>query len=63
MVLAHVRPDGDAIGSQVALGSCLRAMGKEVVVMNEDGCPPNLQFLPESDTVVRPSGQRLGADL
>ena len=63
VLLAHVRPDGDAIGSQVALGSSLRAMGKEVVVMNEDGCPDTLRFLPEADTVVRPGEAMLTADL
>ena len=56
VVISHVRPDGDAIGSQVALGSCLRAMGKEVTLLNEDGCPSNLAFLPESETVGRPDG-------
>ena len=63
VLLAHVRPDGDAIGSEVALGSSLRALGKDVVVMNEDGCPESLAFLPESDSVVRPGGAALTPDL
>lgn len=54
VILGHVRPDGDAIGSQIALASSLRAAGKEVLVINEDGCPASLQFLPESETVKRP---------
>lgn len=36
-VIAHVHPDGDAIGSTLALGEALKQMGKKVVMMNEDG--------------------------
>ena len=39
-VIAHVHPDGDAIGSTLALGEALKQMGKKVVMMNEDGVPP-----------------------
>ena len=45
VLLSHVRPDGDAIGSQIALGSILESMDKKVVLVNEDGCPENLNFL------------------
>lgn len=62
-IFAHVRPDGDAIGSQIGLGSSLRALGKEVILINEDGCPANLQFLAESETVRRPSEEVLEVDL
>ncbi len=63
LVLGHVRPDGDAIGSQIALGSSLSEIGKEVLVLNEDGCPSNLLFLPGSDLVSRPGSGDFGADL
>ncbi len=63
VVLAHVRPDGDAIGSEIALASSLRAIGKEVTVLNEDGCPSTLAFLPESETVGRPGAEPIAADL
>lgn len=36
-VVAHIHPDGDAIGSTLALGNALKNMGKHVVMMNEDG--------------------------
>lgn len=45
-VIAHVHPDGDAIGSTLALGEALKQMGKKVVMMNEDGVPSNLAFMP-----------------
>ena len=59
VILSHVRPDGDAIGSTIALGSALEAMGKKVTMINEDGVPDSLAFLPGSDRVNRPSDQVL----
>jgi len=38
-VLSHVRPDGDAIGSQLALALSLSSLGKIVAAWNEDGLP------------------------
>lgn len=63
LVLGHVRPDGDAIGSQVALASSLREAGKDTLVLNEDGCPSGLLFLPGSDMVYRPGEYEFDADL
>jgi phosphoesterase RecJ-like protein len=56
LLMSHVRPDGDAIGSQLALGMSLEAMGKRVVYLNEDGLADNLEFLPGSERIERPSG-------
>jgi phosphoesterase RecJ-like protein len=42
---SHSRPDGDSIGSQLAMAFALRALGKEVLVVNQDRAPgPLLQF-------------------
>lgn len=54
LLLSHVRPDGDAIGSQIALALSLAALDKSVSAWNEDGCPSNLRFLEGSELVVRP---------
>jgi bifunctional oligoribonuclease and PAP phosphatase NrnA len=54
VIMSHVRPDGDAIGSQVALGFALRAMGKTVHLVNEDGVPESMAFLKGSETVTTP---------
>ena len=54
ILLSHVRPDGDAIGSQLALGFALMAMGKSVRMINEDGLPENLAFLPGSGRIESP---------
>ncbi len=47
----HISPDGDAIGSAVALGLALRSMGKDVTVYDRDGVPDLYRFLPGSEMV------------
>jgi phosphoesterase RecJ-like protein len=54
VLITHVRPDGDAIGSQLALAWSLEELGKRVLCWNEDGLPDNLRFLPGSERVTRP---------
>jgi len=53
-VLSHVRPDGDAFGSQLALGISLRQLGKEVAIWNEDGMLEKYGFMPCAELLVRP---------
>lgn len=62
VVIAHVRPDGDAIGSVLGLTLSLRAMGKTVIPLLEDPVPENLEFLPHADEVMAPS-EMIEADL
>lgn len=61
VILSHVRPDGDAIGSQTGLGLSLRAAGKKVTMLNEDGCPDSLLFLPGAADVTKPDGSPVDA--
>jgi len=51
LVAAHKDPDGDALGSTLAVASYLKSIGKEVVIYNADGVPQNLKFLKNSDLV------------
>lgn len=44
-VVGHVRPDGDCIGSQLALALALKNEGKDVTCWNEDPVPTKLAFL------------------
>jgi phosphoesterase RecJ-like protein len=53
-VMSHVRPDGDALGSQLALALSLKALGKEVRVWNEDGMLEKYSFVPCADLVTKP---------
>ncbi len=46
LISAHINPDGDAIGSQLALANLLKAMGKTVRVINDQEVPRNLKLLP-----------------
>lgn len=52
IVASHVDPEGDAIGSSLALYFALRNMGKKVCVYNESPLPKILNFLPGSDMIV-----------
>jgi phosphoesterase RecJ-like protein len=63
VLLSHVRPDGDAIGSQLALGFSLMAMGKSVRLINEDGLPENLAFLPGSELIESPPTDPVDAEV
>ncbi len=49
LVAAHVYPDADALGSQLALGEILTALGKEVCLYSEEPVSHILDFLPGSD--------------
>ena len=51
LVISHVRPDGDAYGSTLGLALSLKALGKDVQVVNSDGLSPLFQFLPGSQAL------------
>ena len=53
-VISHYRPDGDAIGSTLALGLALRSLGKRITMWNEDGVPERYAFLEGSNLVQCP---------
>lgn len=53
-IVGHMRPDGDCIGSQVALALALRAEGKKVTVWNQDAIPQKYKFLPTADLFEKP---------
>ncbi|MBI4888307.1 MAG: bifunctional oligoribonuclease/PAP phosphatase NrnA [Acidobacteria bacterium] len=46
VIASHVRPDGDAIGSQLAMAYALRALGKQARVVNRDPAPPPFFVFP-----------------
>src|SRR5262249_45304255 len=46
LIACHVRPDGDALGSLLALGLGCMALGKRVVMVSPDGVPDAYRFLP-----------------
>ena len=48
----HVNPDGDGIGSEVALARYLRKCDKEVTIINHSATPPNYQFLDPKNEII-----------
>ena len=53
-ILSHVRPDGDALGCQIALALSLQQLGKELRVWNEDGMLEKYSFLPRAELLTKP---------
>jgi phosphoesterase RecJ-like protein len=45
VVTSHIRPDGDALGSEIALARFLRKLGKDALVLNADAAPRPLDWL------------------
>lgn len=55
VVCAHVSPDGDALGSVLALTLALKKLGKRVVAAIADAVPDTYAFLPGIDTIINPA--------
>jgi len=51
VVVSHLRPDGDAVGSLLSLSLSLASSGKTVNPILVDGLPYRFEFLPGSDLV------------
>ena len=58
LITTHVRPDGDALGSQRGLAAILESLGKQVIMVNATEPPSNLHFM-NMDGAVR----KLGKDI
>jgi phosphoesterase RecJ-like protein len=53
LVASHINPDGDAIGSLVAMGLSLDALKKKTTLFNESPIPAVYRFLPAVNRVVQ----------
>ncbi len=62
LVTSHVRLDGDAVGSELALYEALKSLGKEAVVYNQDRTPQMYAFLPDAGIIVNRLGPLDGFD-
>ena len=45
VLTSHMRPDCDAIGSEMGLALALRSLGKTVRIVNGDAVPPHIAFI------------------
>lgn len=53
LLASHINPDGDAVGSLIALGLALEAMNKNVTLFNESPIPAVYRFLPAVELISR----------
>ena len=53
VLCCHQNPDGDAMGSMLGWGAVLQQMGKEPLMVVPDQYPDYLQWLPNTEKVVR----------
>ena len=51
LLTSHARPDGDSIGSQLAMAFALDALGKDVRIVNADPAPDHYQDFPGMDRI------------
>lgn len=52
LIVTHIDPDGDALGSMLGLANALRQLGKTVDTAVDDGTPNFLQYLPGSYSII-----------
>ena len=52
VLTTHINPDGDALGSTLALYSYLRFLNKNVSIIVDATVPSNLNFLPSSELII-----------
>jgi phosphoesterase RecJ-like protein len=52
-IISHKNPDGDTLGSQLALGGALKELGKDVVLYNKDKVASKFNFIAGADQVAQ----------
>lgn len=60
-IAGHINPDGDSIGSTIALGLGLESLGKRVYMISHDGVPHRYRMLPGSRRIIK--GKSVRPDL
>ena len=45
LLTSHIRPDCDALGSELGMAGVLEALGKQTIIVNGHATPPNLAFI------------------
>ena len=64
IIASHIHPDGDAIGSSLAVLHYCRSLGKQAEVVIDDDIPAQYRFLSGVDEISKPLDiQNLHADL
>ena len=58
LLTSHIRPDCDALGSELGMAGVLEALGKEVLIVNGQKTPPNLAWIDSKQRI-----KAIGVDL
>jgi phosphoesterase RecJ-like protein len=61
LLTSHVRPDCDALGSELGMAGILERLGKHVRIVNAQATPPNLQFIDPQRKLLALGGDRRAA--
>lgn len=51
LITAHVNPEADALGSQLALYELIKRLGKKAICVDNDKTPPHYKFLPGIENI------------
>lgn len=52
LIATHINPDGDGLGSAIALSTALKKLGKETVLLCKDPVPNQYRFLPGQEKFI-----------
>ncbi len=63
LISSHVRPDADALGSELGIAAILRAFGKDCTIVNATAPPSNLEFLNPDGRIMKLGDQIAVADM
>ncbi len=58
-ISSHANPDGDSIGSLLALGLALKSLGKKVYMLCQDKIPPSYRSLPGAGRIIKTTKKRV----
>ncbi|MCA9123514.1 MAG: bifunctional oligoribonuclease/PAP phosphatase NrnA [Planctomycetaceae bacterium] len=61
LLTSHIRPDCDALGSELGMALILEALGKQVTIVNGMETPPNLAFI-DSENRIKVIGETIQLD-
>ncbi|MBN1405043.1 MAG: bifunctional oligoribonuclease/PAP phosphatase NrnA [Candidatus Omnitrophica bacterium] len=62
LIVSHVNPEGDAIGSQLAFLHLVKMLGKSGCMVNADGVPHRYSFMPGSKKIITHIGKNVKYD-
>lgn len=60
VLTSHVRPDCDALGSEIGMAGILRQLGKQVRIINAHPTPPSIEFI-DPEKMIEVADQSLSA--